>query len=81
MDYINVATTGILSLHVLTVEDLREMLSHIEEILPSTMYLPISSEDAFNFYRYLHTHILIADDQFLLLINGQIQDHTQQMKI
>ena len=30
MDYIDAATTGILSPHVLPVEDLREMLSHIE---------------------------------------------------
>ena len=75
MDYIEAATTGILSPHVLPVEDLREMLSHIEETLPSTMHLPISSEDALHFYRYLHTHILIADEQFLLLINVPIQDH------
>ena len=58
MDYIDAATTGILSPHVLPVEDLREMLKHIEEMLPSTMHLPISSEDALHFYRYLCTHIL-----------------------
>ena len=45
MDYIDAETTGILSPHVLPVEDLREMLKHIEETLPSTMQLPISSED------------------------------------
>ena len=81
MDYIDAATTGVLSPHVLPVEDLREMLSHIEELLPSTMHLPISSEDALHFYRYLHTHILIADEQFLLLIDVQIQDCAQQMEI
>ena len=54
IDYIDAATTGILSPHVLPVKDLREMLSHIEEMLPSTMHLPISSEDALHFYRYLH---------------------------
>ena len=58
----------ICSPHVLPVEDLREMLLHIEETLPSTMHLPISSDDALYFYRYLHTHILTADEQFLLLI-------------
>ena len=81
MDYTDAATTGILSPHVLPVEDLREMLSHIEEMLPSTMHLPISSEDALHFYRYLCTHVLITNEQFLLLIDVLIQDHTQQMKI
>ena len=81
MDYIDAATTGILSPHVLPVEDLREMLSLIEETLPSTMHLPISSEDALHFYRYLHTHVLNADEQFLLLIGVPIQDHAQQLEI
>ena len=42
MDYIDTVTTGILSPHVLPIEDLREMVSPIEETLPSTMHLPIS---------------------------------------
>ena len=50
-------------------------------MLPFTMHLPISSEDALHFYRYLHTHILIADEQFLLLVDVLIQDHAQQMEI
>ena len=63
-------------------EDLREMLLHIEETPPSTMHLPISSEDAVHFYSYQCTHILIADEQFLLLlINVPIQDCTQQLEI
>ena len=41
MDYIDAATTGLLSPHVLPVEDLRKMLIHIEEALPSTMHLPV----------------------------------------
>ena len=49
MDYIDAATTGILLSHVLPTKDLREMLKHIEETLPSTMHLPISSEDALHF--------------------------------
>ena len=81
MDYIDTATTGIPSPHVLPMEDLREMLSHIEETLPSTIHLLISSEDAFHFYRYLHTHVLIADEQFLLLINVPIQDCALQLEI
>ena len=75
MDYMDEATTGILSPHVLPVEDLKKMLSYNEGTLPSTMHLPISSEDTLHFYRYLHTHVLIADEQFLLLINAPIQDH------
>ena len=81
MDYIDAATTGILSPHVLPVEDLQKMLIHIKEALPSTMHLPVSSEDTLHFYRYLCTHILITDKQFLLLFDVPIQDHTQQLEI
>ena len=81
MDYIDAVITGVLSPLVLPIEDLREMLSHIEETLPPTMHLPISSEEALHFYRYLHIHVLIADEQFLLLINVPIQDHAHQMEI
>ena len=80
MDYIDAATTRILSPHVLPV-DLRKMLLHIEETLPLTMHLPVSSEDALHFYRYLCIHVLIADKQFLLLIIVPIQDHAQQCEI
>ena len=45
------------------------------------MHLPILSDDVLQFYRYLHTHVLIADEQFLLLIDVPIQDHTQQLEI
>ena len=81
MHYIDAATTEILSPHVLPVEDLRKMLLHIEEALPSTMHLPVSSEDTLPFYRYLFTHVLITDKQVLLLINVPIQDHAQQLEI
>ena len=81
MDYIDVATTGKLSPHVLPVEDLREILKHIKETLPSTMHLPISSEDTLHCYRYLHTHIPIADEQFLLVIDVSIKDHAQQIEV
>ena len=42
---INAATTGTLSPHILPIADLKQMLSHIEESLPTTMHLPVSSED------------------------------------
>ena len=45
------ATTGKLLPHVLPVQDLRNMLKHIEETIPSMMHLPISSEDTLHFYR------------------------------
>ena len=61
MDYIDATTTGTLSPHILPITDLKQMLSHIKEILPSTMHLAVSSEDTLHFYRYLHTHILIAN--------------------
>ena len=81
MDYIYAATTGILSPHVIPVEDLQKTLTHIEETLPSIMHLPVSSEDTLHLYRYLCTHILIADEQFLLIIDVPIQVCTQQLEI
>ena len=57
------------------------MLMHIEAELPSTMHLPVSSDDTLHFYRHLHTHILVAEEQFLLLIDVPIQDQAQQLKI
>ena len=81
MDYLDAATTGTLSQHVLPIMDLKRMLSHIEDTLPSTLHLPISSEDALHFYWYLHTPVLISNKQFLLLINVLIQDHSQQLSI
>ena len=75
MDYIDAATTGILSPHILPVEDLREMLTHIKVELPLTMHLPVSLDDTLNFYRYLGTNILVAEEQFFLLIDIPIHDH------
>ena len=80
MDYVNAATTGTLLPHILPIMDLK-MLAHIEESLPPTLHLPVSSEDTLHFYRYLCTHGLIANKQFLLLIDVPIQDRTQQLTI
>ena len=41
MDYIEAATVGTLSPNMLPITDLKQMLSHIEETLPSTMHLPV----------------------------------------
>ena len=81
LDYIDEATTGTLSPHILPITDLKQMLSHIEETLLTTMHLPVSSKETLHFYGYLHTHILIANRQFLLLIDVPIQDCTQQLSI
>ena len=81
MEYIDAAITSILSPHVLSVEDLQEMLMPTKVELPSTMYLPVSSDDTLHFFRYLCTHILVAEEQFLLLIDVPIQDHAQQLEI
>ena len=74
MNYVDAATTNILSPDILPVEDLRNMVRHIESELPSTMHLPISLDDTLYFYWYLSTHVLIAKEQFLLLINVPIQN-------
>ena len=81
MDYTNAATSGILSPHVLPVMDLQRMLKHIANTLPPMLHLPISPEDTLHFYRYLHTHVLIENKQFLLLIDVPIQDRSRQITI
>ena len=74
MDYINAATSGTLSPHLLPVIDLQRMLLHIADSLPPMLHLPVSSDDTLHFYRYLCTHILIENKQFLLLTDISIQD-------
>ena len=81
MDYIDATTSAILSPHVLPVVDLQKMLQHIADTLPPTLHLPISPVDTLHFYRYLHTHVLIENKQFLLLINIPIQDRAHQITI
>ena len=81
MDYVDDATTNILSPNILPVEDLRNMLRYTKSELPSTMHLSISLDDTLHFYQYLNTHILIADGQFLLVIDVPIQNRAQQLQI
>ena len=81
MDYIDAATSGILSPHVLPIVDLQKMLQHIADTLPPTLHLPISPVDTLHFYRYLHTHFLLENKQFLLLIDIPIQDRAHQITI
>ena len=63
-------------LHVLPVMDLQRMLKHIADTLPPMLHLPVSPDDTLHFYRYLHTHILTENKQFLLLIDMPIQDRS-----
>ena len=81
MEYIDAATSTILSPHVLPVADLQKMLQHIADTLLPTLHLPISPEDTLHFYRYLHVHVLIENKQFLLLIDLQIQDRACQITV
>ena len=81
MDYVNAVTTGTLSPDILPIMDLKKILSQIEETLPPTLHVPVSSEDTLYFYQYLCTHILITNKQFLLLIDVPIQDRSQQLSI
>ena len=76
MDYIDAATSGTLSPHILPVMDLTENAKTHSSTLPPTLHLPISPEDTLHFYRYLCTHILIENKQFLLLIDVPIQDRS-----
>ena len=81
MEYIDAATSGILSPHVLPITDLQKMLQHIADTLPPTWHLPISPEDTLHFYKYLCTHILLENKQFLLLIDIPIQDRACQIMV
>ena len=76
MDYIDAATSGTLSPHILPVMDLQKMLRHISDTLPPMLNLPVSPDYTLHFYRFLHTHILIENKQFLLLIDVHIQDRS-----
>ena len=78
MDYVDASTTKVLSPDILPVEDLRNMLKHIESELLPMMDQPIFSDNNLQFYCYLSTHVLIADEQF---INVPIQNRTQQLQI
>ena len=81
MDYINAATSGTLSPHILPVMDLQRMLLHISDTLTPTLHLPVSPDDTLHFYRYLCTHVLIENKQFLLLIDVPLQDRSWQITI
>ena len=49
MDYIDAATSGTLSAHILPVMGLQRVLKHIADTLPPMLHLPISPEDTLQF--------------------------------
>ena len=57
LGYIDTATTGTLTPHLIPMPDLQQMLYQIESELPPNMHLPIQSSDPLHFYRYLRTHV------------------------
>ena len=71
IDYLDAATMGTLSPHIPPIMDLKQMLSHAEETLPPTMYLPVSSEDILYFYCYLHTYRCTYTGLFTTAFNLQ----------
>ena len=81
LEYIDTATTGTLTPHLIPVPDLQKMLYQVESELPPNMHLLIPSSDPLHLYRYLRTHVLVEKNQFLLLIDVPIQDRAQQIQI
>ena len=81
LEYIDTATTGTLTPHLIPVPDLQRMLYKIESELPPNMHLLIPYSDPLHFYRYLRSHMLVEENQFLLLIDVPIQDRAQQIQI
>ena len=81
IDYINAATSGILSPYILPAVDLQKMLLQISDTQPPTLHLLVSPDDTLHFYRHLCTHVLITNKQFLLLIDIPIQDRSWQITI
>ena len=45
------------------------------------MHLPISLDNTLHFYRYLKTHVLVSEEQFLLVIDVPIEYREQQLQI
>ena len=81
LEYIDTATTGTPTPHLIPVPDLQKMLYQIESELPPNMHLPIPSSNPLHFYRYLRAHVLVEENQFLLLIDVPIQDRAEQIQI
>ena len=82
MDYIDAATSGTLSPHVLPVVDLQRMLKCIADTLPPTRHLPISPEDTPTFLQIsLYSHFNLKTNSSLLTDWCAHQDRSWQITI
>ena len=79
MDYVDAATTGILWPHILLIEDLRLMLSYIEDT--TFNHVPTGLIWGHATFLPIFTYPCSDCQQFLLLIDVPIQDHTQQLAL
>ena len=52
MDYINAATSGTLSPHILPVMDLQKILLHISDTSPPMLHLPVSPDDTLQIFMH-----------------------------
>ena len=78
--YIRQIAIHMIAYDVFPVENLRNMLRHIESELLSTMHLPTSSDNTFHFYLYLST-TCTNSRQFLLVVDVPIQNRVKQLPI
>ena len=81
MDYIYAATTGTLSPHILPIMDLKKMLPTQKKPYHPHYIYQFLQRITLHFYQCLCMHVLIANKQFLLLIDIPIQDQSQQLSI
>ena len=81
-DYINATTSGMLSPHVLPVADLWKMpTAHCRQPTSYSAPANITSGHPTLLQVSVHTHVLIENKQFLLLIDIPIQDRAHQITI
>ena len=80
MKYVDAATTNISSPDILPIEDMRNMLRHTESELSSRCTCLYHQMTPF-ISTSISTHVLIAEGQFLLLVNVSIKNRGQQLQI
>ena len=82
MDYINAATSGnTLSTHPTCHGSTKDVVTYIRYLTTYTAPTCFTRMIPYIFYRYLCTHILLENKQFLLLIDVPIQDRSWQITI
>ena len=81
MDYVEAATTHVLTPRTLPIPHLHSILENITATLPANLALPTDLTDILHFYRFLTVHVFAEEGKFLLLIDIPIQDRRQQLTI